>query len=844
MRSTLWAIEAAKKNKANDIIPGTSRHVTAEMLTNLKVAKDGLTTFNDRLLACVEQLNGIIDAINADSPELLERAADLSLANVEIKDESSQFSKTSMEVHLELRLASSEKHILRDSERETLQEAAKGEKMHSGPILEGEKLGQMESDQARRASAEHSQPKRESTGNERQSEERKNNKQRNDQKKNIPSPTLHRPPLEARTDDMISALSPIHIPRTAPISSPNVNLSFIPIANSINPQKFETRNTDLESDTSFQAISTAIRKSFAGKLSMGQFTGSLPLYSDARDETEARLNSHDSRSVLRAGNNAEPQESPDSSSKQVTAQAPQNRNRSMYTKRVSVFVALPDREPISYLNSRHSIKVKSEESEKVSSVALPNAEPRDATAASLSIARNLNLRFPEKEKVLKNVSPEAVQTTQTKLNPAPRPRPDLLEITAKVEPEQKAESEAKIEPTPGVAPKAGRPNLRASTIPRISPGKPPSRARSPNREERSRPAQLKRFSTRTTDSGSPNREHSSNSKLNGAGNDRNRGVTRRTDVSFKVRSSRSPTKQSQVSHAENGKEAPSDHNGSERVKVKVEQESLLRLTLPTSSSTAKAARTSQKEPMLKNRFLTTTLHPEKPPHFSAKSKRSPLKRAPTERVLKGSMLLKYEPSARPKQKINLSINHQEREGSSKESRESNRSTLPTERLVTSPRRADAPPARSVKRTAEPQDIHVAPRKRALGNAVPLPDAARGIFTGDRNKEKRKNVKTLATPSRPHTMNGRSLTEGGISHSPAIRPDALPEIPSDDDALRSKKYLKSWAETPELLRMMRENKDLDPVAVFGDVPVLKMDDVFEGASSRQRGMASPKASPSE
>lgn len=897
MSSTLWAIEAAKKNRNNDVVPGTSRYITAEMKTNVEIAKTGISTFSESVLTCVDLLNDIIDDINnGPSVLLLEKVTRLSLAKFDIKEEESMTSRSNsrwstterssteemtrpeLKFELSRKILPLTEPLVDDRERiahatepivlapeQIVPEQIVPEPVAPEPIISPtESVLKAESILPAELKSPESPKSPSSTlgsrpievsmsngGEKREIEKRENEKQEKEDDtfaKNVSDfnreHESHREPVSSsktipesrHLDDVIStALSPVHIPRTtAPMTSPNVDLSFIPIANTINPQKFETGPSIIkpelldESDTSFQAISTAIRKSFAGKLSMGQFAGSLPLYSDVRDDTDARLHSLDIPSKR-----AQPIQDQDTVSANITSN---RRDRSVYTKRSSVFVTLPDREPISYLNStRQSMKIKTEELDtKVRSLVSKDnsslhredntSNLRSRTTSKLvNLARNLDLRFPAQ--------------SAARRSPTGRRSPN--------QPMEKSQSNN------GAVTVS---SLSATAIPRISPMRATMRSGSPRGDRdrfRSSVHLQKKLSTRTTDSGSPSRDGAEPRvprlfKTSSASSRSNLPIA--TDEASSVQNSRSPTKYNDRTDIESIKDSPTDYNVVTPL-VKREPDILQRLTLPTSSSISKATKTSNsREPRLKNKFLTTTLNPENPPHFAPKAqskKSSPTRRIPADLVEKNNLIrinptvsLKFEPSSRPKQKINLAISHKQ------ELRENAAigGTSPTNKLVNSPKKSgrvtngkpDLSQRRSMKRHPEPADIHVAPRKRAAGNAVPLPDAARGIFTSEQNKEKRKMQKALTTPLR-----GKSVTDIGITDSPGFRPDALPDIPSDDEALRSKKYLKSWAETPELLKVMKENKDLDPVSVFGDVPVLRMDDVFESAASRQRGMASPK-----
>lgn len=92
------------------------------------------------------------------------------------------------------------------------------------------------------------------------------------------------------------------------------------------------------------------------------------------------------------------------------------------------------------------------------------------------------------------------------------------------------------------------------------------------------------------------------------------------------------------------------------------------------------------------------------------------------------------------------------------------------------------------------------RRVYRGNNIPLPDAARGKV---RSQQPR-----VSAPA---------------ALSPIVR---LPEIPSDDDVLRRTKHLKEWANTPQLKRAIHHTQQLDPISVFGEIPAFNMEEVFQ------------------
>ncbi|KAK7676554.1 hypothetical protein QCA50_020478 [Cerrena zonata] len=152
-----------------------------------------------------------------------------------------------------------------------------------------------------------------------------------------------------------------------------------------------------------------------------------------------------------------------------------------------------------------------------------------------------------------------------------------------------------------------------------------------------------------------------------------------------------------------------------------------------------------------------------------------------------------------------------------------------------------------------------------GNAVPLPDAARGgKFTRDRKPissstiaNPRRKIKNtdyiLPNPKKPrHVVPSANpvSTESILDELPRTptkdepyTADNLPDIPSDDDTnQRDRKYFKNWAATPELQRILDEKRNVDPISIFGEVPPLNMDEIFESQASRFRGRASPNQTP--
>ncbi|EDK40628.2 hypothetical protein PGUG_04726 [Meyerozyma guilliermondii ATCC 6260] len=138
--------------------------------------------------------------------------------------------------------------------------------------------------------------------------------------------------------------------------------------------------------------------------------------------------------------------------------------------------------------------------------------------------------------------------------------------------------------------------------------------------------------------------------------------------------------------------------------------------------------------------------------------------------------------------------------------------------------------------------------KGTGNAVPLPDAARGRFHRNENTVKRrKTVKESKTPSRvrPPADFDSVQTHSEVSvdpyRTPAKRqysPGSLPAINTDDEDNGKHPVLSPWAESPQLLKLVQQSVDIDPVTIFGEIPKLRIEEVFDSQASRHRARPSP------
>lgn len=294
-------------------------------------------------------------------------------------------------------------------------------------------------------------------------------------------------------------------------------------------------------------------------------------------------------------------------------------------------------------------------------------------------------------------------------------------------------------------------------------------------------------------------------------------------------------------------------------------EFIARLSAPTTSSFAKAKTGKTDKIGSKNRFLTTTLNPTNPqlskkPLVPKKIAKSPLKRHYEEKPMlnlglipslkKKSLMTERSEAASQKAKIVLSLSHKDL---NKIDRKSN-FTIKDERVDrldqnkrgagdlhtrgTDSRRGgdfqDTDLHRSISETIPKKagELH-----HSRGNGEHEQDPAKLVL---RKKASRISVKT------PRTERSPDISRASIFTNPLtparVTAGNLPEIHTDDE--NSKKVLQDWGNTPELHRLFIKNRTVNPVTVFGAVPKLNIEEIFETQASRIRGKESPEVSPDE
>ncbi|ODV80791.1 uncharacterized protein CANTADRAFT_171448 [Suhomyces tanzawaensis NRRL Y-17324] len=668
------------------------------------------------------------------------------------------------------------------------------------------------------------------------------------------SPVKTAPPREPPTSKHTFPKTPSPV-KPLPKTSPSIDSSFVPIARTIDPNKNappELTKVRSSLDDSFQAISTAIRKSIAGK-------------SAIVDETKKP--------------SPEVSTSKQDSSKKSTSKTP---------KRSSIFVSLPSREPITITAAS-----------KTSSKRLTGVKSRSLRVFErLDIASRRETSTMNKNMVLSPVAiPRSTPLTSLEyklelLDSKPElPKPEYHDQKKPEIPSNTTMGEEKPKPEnsrPASKSNTHPSSLNETKIPVLKKSlsnSSPKRENTPNgliQSEINLPSYMRTTSSRSNSS-SPVSSPPKHTQV--------KRSPRKSPVKISPTKTRSPAKKTEPEETSN------------------ESKLLNRLMAPTSSSAAKsklqvvggkvskpANEIKKLDLSTKNRFLTTTLiptstpqfNPQKPPQFtsskvSSKALVSPIQankivdeiesKTPMrlESMLipslkKKSMMAERSEAAaqKPKHKITISMNHK------------------IDLKTSNPK--GAPEKEQTDFIDAKKKVHKGElTKQSKGNSVALPEVARGNFGKTQESSKRRKIAKESQSSEPISKDilpndlfkeqktpGRSISKSQILGKKASRisgartpfknkfdttneletpgpitPGTLPEIHSDEDDDDNKyKVLKSWGHTPELHKIIMKNRNVDPSSVFGAVPKINIEEIFESQASRMRGKQSPYLSPNE
>lgn len=337
------------------------------------------------------------------------------------------------------------------------------------------------------------------------------------------------------------------------------------------------------------------------------------------------------------------------------------------------------------------------------------------------------------------------------------------------------------------------------------------------------------------------------------------------------------------------------------IQGKAEVDLINRLMAPTSASAAKNVKTPSRktqdgkrnEISSKNKFLTTTLNPTKPQFnpikSSSRSDPSPLKKSiplndeqemketkiPSRlefsnipSLKKKSLMAERSEAAaqKPRQKIMIAMNHKLDNKLLPNPSPVLKNDIPNHEKTNEGKRS----SNFLNDNSEPQQTLKPGTKLNYGKLTTLPEATNIKNSNLEHKDFAKRSKVESkTPSRQHALSKQKILEkkaSRISNSdkktshkstnfkandifadprtPAkdrklqTVEDTLPDIPTDDEDNKSHKVLQSWAETPQLHKIVMQNRTIDPVTIFGEVPRLNIEEIFESQASRYRGKSSP------
>lgn len=301
------------------MVPGSSHHIISEMTAGLKTAHDGSSAIGATLRPHLNELNKVIDQVNSqdfqslgnllqatlDSEPIVGPASYPNISLIESRESDSLGTSTAISVN-------------ENSKSRTLQEEeSNGD--HNADILPEPSVTASPQNHSHTSPAPNIQQ----------------------------SPTLRTLNGNSVADEFLTGLSPVHIPRQGPTTSPDTHISFIPVAEDYG---------DNEAENSFEAISTAIRKSFAGKLSIA-----APIERPLEKMDKQRMpTTEDKADEVRTGEiTGQVQKEKLQDSRHTMAGTARTKSF-IANNRASLFVSLPPREPISFLRRLVKLEKKDE----------------------------------------------------------------------------------------------------------------------------------------------------------------------------------------------------------------------------------------------------------------------------------------------------------------------------------------------------------------------------------------------------------------------------------------------------------------------------------------------------
>lgn len=890
MSSCLWATEAARRKRKQPLFPGSARFNASELHFDVQKTHEGVSTIELKISPLASGLNLVIDLINSGDKDAVlrqvEEMASVKLESVPVEtsmDESSTrlwsnggsvtpeaslLKVKSERLDSNLQLSQATRSEVEDAHNKELIEREVS--LDERALDEDQDKNELEEELNLAIKREKFMLHESNVGtdvlNQTTTHSAQNHSSRtlsipaaDDVPPNLESNKAIEGRLNSKVIESFQDQVP-HLPQSSPkpelhhttnleqsrvTEQKHTNLSEYLPKEQTKTVRVKMEESDSEiSDTSFQAISSAIRKSFAGRVSMSNANDQGLLHTPGQPRTEPQAISKSSNGKV--GNIGIKKESDEfrlgqlSNANLSLSSKPSAPLAKRISKRTSVFVSLPSREPITYQpNKRHSIKVKMEESDPPFSKQAFSTKSAPVPASNIPVysrasegAKGTSAKFnsvSSKSEIFMSEISRQLSQAQMEITELPKRRnadasklsisPTLISPNRQSSPLYAANLRSKSKPGSSQGSRTtafGSPNHGAPRL-ATSERKLRSRSRSPVRALRKGDS-LKRASV-VSGNRSPIRslQDSSPGKV---------------PQLYSAPSSRSPTR-----YDNQGEKGIARYSVATSTTASTPGENKsLASTVKPSTEASKSAQISGRERRTQNKFLTTTLNPQNPPQFNpvktSFKNPSPIKRfldtdAEKERLELKERRLKMNDLATSKvdlQPLNLD----------KSERLHQRRTSPTRKRATSPVKRESLPLRGMKpnkiaKTTATSNVSVSRRRAAVGNAQPLPDAARGRFVRSRNNQDERKTPLKGTASNQ----AQTPIHNGVSGSPAIRGDTLPDIPSDDESLKSKKYLKGWANTPELQKLIQVNHKLNPVEIFGKVSDLRMDEVFESTSGERK-----------
>ena len=322
---------------------------------------------------------------------------------------------------------------------------------------------------------------------------------------------------------------------------------------------------------------------------------------------------------------------------------------------------------------------------------------------------------------------------------------------------------------------------------------------------------------------------------------RSRSRSRSPTRTIQIKTPRSPIRTSPTKKVQKLDYSP-DGTPQKPKEVFKQTDLINRLMAPTSSSAAKTSKPKLPELKkvdlgVKNKLLTATLNPTKPPKFSPnKNRYGTLRQQVSNRPIQSPIkridkILNDAHPEEPKLDPTTRDRNLDKERERERDRERGRLFKPKQKIMIA--------------VNHKLDTSLPPLKASLYKS----DFEHNEVEEEskrRKTDKYSSRSTATTPARKSKYSEKSRISSGVnnpyktpgkSNKSLLAPSELPEILTDEEDDREKRIFENWAETPQLKRVLLQQQKINPDSIFGEIPPLDIEDIFESQASRQRGRAS-------